>query len=132
MGEVYEKKLDGSRLCTVINMTRQKGSEYMAGTIGIGHQDFERIRMENIFYIDKTSFIREWWEANDRVTLITRPRRFGKTLNMDMLEKFFSLHYAGRAELFEGLAIWEEEKYRKLQGTYPVISLSFANVKENE
>ncbi len=102
----------------------------MARTIGIGHQDFERIRVKNNFYVDKTHFIKEWWESDDDVTLITRPRRFGKTLNMSMLEKFFSLEYEGRGELFEGLAIWEEERYRNLQGTYPVIFLSFANIKE--
>ena len=103
----------------------------MAQIVGIGYQDFEEVRSGGIFYIDKTSFIREWWESADKVTLIARPRRFGKTLNMSMLEKFFSERYAGRGELFEGLKIWEEEKYRKLQGTYPVISLSFANVKES-
>ena len=102
----------------------------MARTIGIGNQDFESIRKEEYFYIDKTNFIREWWESGDSVTLITRPRRFGKTLNMSMLEKFFSVEYAGRKDLFEGLLIWEEEKYRKLQGTYPVLSLSFADIKE--
>ncbi|MDE7280557.1 MAG: AAA family ATPase, partial [Ruminiclostridium sp.] len=74
----------------------------------------------------------EWWECMDVVTLITRPRRFGKTLNMSMLEKFFSVNYAGRKELFEGLSIWREEKYREIQGTYPVIFLSFANVKESD
>ncbi len=101
----------------------------MARTISIGQQDFETIRIKNNFYVDKTHFIKEWWEADDVVTLITRPRRFGKTLNMSMLEKFFSADYAGRSELFEGLFIWEEEKYRQLQGTYPVIFLSFADVK---
>lgn len=103
----------------------------MARTVGIGIQDFETIRINDYFYIDKTALIREWWESGDSVTLITRPRRFGKTLNMSMLEQFFSVNYAGRGELFEGLSIWDEEKYRKLQGTYPVISLSFARVKEN-
>lgn len=102
----------------------------MARTIGIGIQDYDNIRKNNFFYIDKTSFIREWWESGDSVTLITRPRRFGKTLTMSMLEQFFSVEYAGRRDLFEGLSIWQEEKYRDLQGTYPVISLSFANVKE--
>ena len=102
----------------------------MARTVGIGIQSFDKIREDNYFYIDKTSFIKEWWESGDDVTLITRPRRFGKTLNMSMLEQFFSIEYAGRHDLFEGLFIWEEEKYRKLQGTYPVISLSFARVKE--
>ncbi len=102
----------------------------MARTVGIGNQDFEKIRVNDIFYIDKTKFIKEWWESMDSVTLITRPRRFGKTLNMNMLEKFFSVNYADRGDLFEGLFIWREEKYRELQGTYPVINLSFANVKE--
>lgn len=101
----------------------------MARKTGIGHQDFETVRLTDNFYVDKTDFIREWWESNDMVTLITRPRRFGKTLNMSMLEKFFSIEYAGRDELFEGLSIWESEKYRRLQGSYPVISLSFASVK---
>ena len=64
------------------------------------------------------------------MTLITRPRRFGKTLNMTMTEEFFSVQYAGREDLFQGLAIWENEKFRLLQGTYPVISFSFANIKE--
>ena len=99
-------------------------------TIAIGNQDFETIQREKYFYIDKTNFIREWWESGDSVTLITRPRRFGKTLNMSMVEKFFSTNYANRDDLFEGLTIWEDEKYRKLQGTYPVLFISFADVKE--
>ena len=103
----------------------------MAKTVAIGVQSFDKLIEENYFYIDKTSFIKEWWESGDDVTLITRPRRFGKTLNMSMLEQFFSLDYADRGDLFEGLSIWHEEKYRELQGTYPVISLSFARVKED-
>ncbi len=102
----------------------------MPKTVSIGRQDFEAIITNNYFYIDKTSFIKEWWENGDSVTLITRPRRFGKTLNMSMVEQFFSIDYANRDDLFENLNIWKEEKYRKLQGTIPVISLSFANVKE--
>ncbi|MBP3570111.1 MAG: AAA family ATPase [Lachnospiraceae bacterium] len=102
----------------------------MARTVAIGIQDFGDLIQKNCFYVDKTLFIKEWWESNDSVTLINRPRRFGKTLNMSMLEQFFSIHYAGRSKLFEGLAIWEEETYRQLQGTYPVMSLSFARVKE--
>ncbi len=104
----------------------------MARTVGIGIQDFAKVITNECFYVDKTEFIREWWEGKDDVTLITRPRRFGKTLNMSMLEHFFSVDYAGRGELFQGLSIWEDEKYRKLQGTYPVISLSFANMKERD
>ncbi len=104
----------------------------MARTVAIGVQDFETLITNHYFYIDKTDFIREWWENGDSVTLITRPRRFGKTLNMNMVEKFFSLDYGGRSDLFENLNIWKEEKYRKLQGTYPVIFMSFADVKETE
>ncbi len=109
----------------------------MAKKVGIGSQDFEKVRVNNNFYIDKTNFIREWWESGDEVTLITRPRRFGKTLNMSMLEKFFSIQYANRGDLFEGLSIWKEKspngeyKYRKIQGTYPVLFISFAGIKEN-
>ena len=97
--------------------------------ISIGNQGFDDIRENDCFYIDKTAFIKEWWESMDIVTLITRPRRFGKTLNMSMLNCFFSNKYAGRGDLFHGLSIWEDEEYRQLQGTYPVIFLSFAEVK---
>ena len=103
----------------------------MAKVISIGNQSFESIREKDNFYIDKTNFIREWWDNDDTVTLITRPRRFGKTLNMSMLECFFSNKYKDRGDLFEGLKIWNDEKYRKLQGTYPVIFLSFAEIKQN-
>ena len=96
----------------------------MAQTVGIGLQDFETIRKTDCFYIDKTHFIKEWWESMDHTTLITRPRRFGKTLNMRMLECFFSNKYENRGELFEGLSIWKEEKYRQLQGKYPVCWMS--------
>ena len=101
----------------------------MARTVAIGRQDFEGIIEGNYFYVDKTHFLREWWENGDSVTLITRPRRFGKTLTMSMVERFFSVKYAGQGELFSGLNIWEDEKYRELQGTYPVINLSFAGIK---
>lgn len=104
----------------------------MPRRVAIGIQDFTDVINGNYFYIDKTSFIKEWWDCGDSVTLITRPRRFGKTLNMSMVNRFFSNDFAGAGEIFEGLAIWEEEDYRKLQGTYPVISLSFANIKETD
>lgn len=103
----------------------------MERRIAIGIQRFDTLRENNYFYIDKTDFIREWWEAGDAVTLITRPRRFGKTLNMSMVEQFFSQTYAEREDLFQGLKIWQEDHYQKLQGTYPVISVSFANVKDD-
>ena len=101
----------------------------MARTIGIGKQNYEKIVGNNNFYVDKTLFIKEWWENEDEVTLIIRPRRFGKTLNMSMVEQFFSVDYAGRSDLFEKMNIWKEEKYRSQQGKFPVISLSFAGVK---
>ena len=103
----------------------------MARVVGIGNQSFESIIKEECFYIDKTAFIKEWWENKDIVTLITRPRRFGKTLNMDMIKCFFSNEYRDRGDLFEGLDILKDEKYRELQGTYPVIFLSFAAIKQN-
>ncbi len=98
----------------------------------IGIQNFDELREKKYFYIDKTAFIKEWWDCGDSVTLITRPRRFGKTLNMSMIEQFFSVNYANRADLFEGLSVWEDGEYRALQGTYPVINLSFAGIKEND
>jgi hypothetical protein len=102
----------------------------MAKVVSIGNQSFESIREKDNFYVDKTLFIREWWDSDDAVTLITRPRRFGKTLNMNMLECFFSNKYKDRGDLFDGLEIWRDEKYRELQGTYPVIFLSFASIKQ--
>lgn len=102
----------------------------MVRTVGIGMQDFSKVIENNCFYVDKTAFLKEWWESRDDVTLITRPRRFGKTLLMSMVEQFFSVEYLDRRELFEHLSIWSEERYRSLQGTYPVISLNFADVKE--
>ena len=118
----------------VILITIQEGrcSTEMAKTVSIGKQDFASLREQNSFYIDKTDLIRAWWESQDDITLITRPRRFGKTLNMDMLKCFFSNQYAGRGDLFEGLSIWNEEKWRGLQGTYPVLFLSFAAVKADQ
>ena len=101
----------------------------MAREIAIGIQDFSKLREKNCFYIDKTSFIKEWWNSNDDVTLITRPRRFGKTLNLNTLECFFSNKYAERSDLFEGLEIWKDEEFRQIQGTYPVIFISFAGIK---
>ena len=107
------------------------GGVCMTKVVGIGKQRFDKIVENNCFYIDKTMFIKEWWENQDDVTLITRPRRFGKTLNMDMVKCFFSVEYKNRVDLFEKFDIWKEEKYRELQGTYPVIFLSFADIKQN-
>ena len=103
----------------------------MNQVISIGKQDFASLREGNYFFVDKTHFISEWWESGDDITLIARPRRFGKTLNMSMLNCFFSHQYAERADLFEGLSVWEKEDYRAIQGKYPVIFLSFADVKQD-
>ena len=103
----------------------------MAKNVAIGIQNFEEVIKGNCYYIDKTHFIKEWWDSKDSVTLITRPRRFGKTMNMSMIEQFFSVNYVDRGDLFEGLSIWENEEYREIQGTYPVIFLSFAHIKED-
>lgn len=102
----------------------------MPRRVSIGYQEFEDIIRNDLFYIDKTAFIKEWWERRDRVTLITRPRRFGKTLTMSMVENFFSVARVKSAELFRNLNIWKDASYHKLQGSYPVISITFANVKE--
>ncbi len=101
----------------------------MRREISIGKQDFAVLRESQCFYIDKTDFIKQWWDSRDDVTLITRPRRFGKTLNMSMLNCFFSNKYVDRSDLFEGLSVWKEDEYRAIQGTYPVLLLSFASVK---
>lgn len=118
-----------------MNYQRNGGRQMYENRAGLGYQDFAEVRTEHIFYIDKTYFIRDWWEYADKVTLITRPRRFGKTLNMSMVECFFSNKYAGRQDLFEELFIWnarskdKDFQYRDLQGIFPVIFLSFANIK---
>lgn len=109
----------------------------MARTISIGAQGYEDIRANGDFYVDKTEFIRDWWCARDQVTLVCRPRRFGKTLNLDTVRCFLSTEFAGRGEeLFEGLDVWEGGKLaqrdvmRALQGTVPVVFVSFARVKQ--
>ncbi len=99
-------------------------------TVAIGVQNFETIIRNDYFYVDKTGFIKEWWENGDSVTLIARPRRFGKTLNMNMLEMFFSNQYKKQEELFQNLEIWKDEEMKKLAGEYPVIFFSFASVKD--
>ena len=102
----------------------------MARVVSIGKQSFEDLRLENYFYVDKTDFIRQWWSLGDEVTLICRPRRFGKTLTLSMCESFLSLRNAGRGErLFGGLDVWDDPAMRALQGTVPTIFLSFADCK---
>ena len=130
MSAIKSKKCYTKEKVNKILYYAAKAGGIMKTVISVGKQDFFSLRTNQNFYIDKTNFIREWWEAGDVVTLIARPRRFGKTLNMSMMECFFSNKYENRGDLFEGLSIWEDEKYRNLQGTYPIIFLSFADVKQ--
>ena len=102
----------------------------MARTISIDNDDFADLRRYDSFYIDKTNFISEWWKGRDKVTLITRPRRFGKTLNLNMIDRFFSNLYDDQEKLFGNLAIWQDNTMRALAGQYPVVFLSFADIKE--
>lgn len=74
----------------------------MPRTIAIGVQEFADLREGHYFYIDKTDFIREWWSSGDLVTLITRPRRFGKTLNISMLECFSQNAMRNATTCFKG------------------------------
>ena len=100
----------------------------MARTVTKSNTNFERLVEDDCFYIDKTMFIKEWWDSKETVTLITRPRRFGKSLTMNMVERFFSIRYEGNPKPFENLAIGKDPAMMKLQGTMPVIMLTFATV----
>jgi len=86
--------------------------------------------MSGSYYVDKSLLAKDIIDSTTKVILFTRPRRFGKTLNMSMLECFFSVKYKNRADLFDGLEVWEDEDLRAEQGAWPVIFLSFANVKQ--
>lgn len=105
---------------------------YLAHTPGIGYQRIDEIIDEKVLYVDKTHFIKEWWESKCQVSLITRPRRFGKTLMLSTVNCFFSTLYEDRKDIFEGLKIWKYEEYRRMQGTFPVIFMSFAAVKASD
>lgn len=98
----------------------------------IGISDFKKIIEENYQYIDKTLLIEELKKTNGEVVLIPRPRRFGKTLNLSMLRYFFEKVEKSNAQLFYKTNIWKNEPYRKFQGKYPVIFLTFKNVKERD
>ena len=113
----------------MIDATKMGGT-LMTRTISIGAQGFEDLRANGYFYVDKTGFVRDWWRAGDSATLVCRPRRFGKTLNLDTVRCFLSLEFAGRGEeLFGGLDVWDDPAMRELQGTVPVVWMSFAKVK---
>ena len=90
--------------------------------IGIGESDFKGLRVRDNYYIDKTMYIKDIMDNESRVILVTRPRRFGKTLNMSMLKYYFDRTKKDSKELFQGLKILEqEEKYTSKLGYYPVI-----------
>ena len=101
----------------------------MRKTVGLGIQDFEKIAERNVFYIDKSKFITEWWNSEDDVTLITRPRRFGKTLMLSTVEKFFSVRQGNGKDLFKGLEVSENPQMMQECGKWPVLFVSFAKVK---
>ena len=100
-----------------------------ARNLALGEDNFEAIAKKTTFYVDKTSFISQWYNGEKKVTLITRPRRFGKTLTMGMVDRFFSTQYQGQPEPFLNLAINKDSEMMKLQGTIPVIALSFIDVQ---
>ena len=97
----------------------------------VGISNFAKIRDEGYYYIDKTNLIAEILESGiAEVTLITRPRRFGKTLNMDMLRTFFEKTPEDTSKYFKDKKIWQAgEKYTSQQGKYPIIFLSLKDVK---
>ena len=98
--------------------------------IPLGESDFETVRRDQFYYVDKSMFIREVLRESGKVLLIPRPRRFGKTLNLSMLQYYFERSEASRQELFTDLAIWQQdEQIRQLQGTMPVIFVSFKDAK---
>ena len=99
--------------------------------IGIGESDFKGLRIRNNYYIDKTMYIKNIIDNQSRVILVTRPRRFGKTLNMSMLKYYFDCTQKDNKELFEGLKILEQEdKYTSKLGYYPVIYLTLKDVQD--
>lgn len=113
----------------------REGNSLVEGTskkkLPIGIENFEKIRTENFYYIDKTKIIKDLLDNWGEVNLFTRPRRFGKTLNMSMLKAFFEI--GCKKELFEGLEIWEEaEICQKYMGQFPVISISLKGVKGDD
>ncbi len=97
----------------------------------IGISDFKELIENNYYYVDKTLLVKEFLKASGVVILIARPRRFGKTLNLSMLRYFFEQSSKDSSDLFTNTAIWHELDYRSLQGQYPVIFLTFKDVKED-
>ena len=99
----------------------------MAKKIPVGIWNFREIIEGDYYYVDKSLLIKEIAESG-KVVLMTRPRRFGKTLNLSMLQYFYEKTELSTAHLFEGLAIWEDEEFRSLQGQFPVIFVTFKDI----
>ncbi len=130
--KVLGGKIKNPRVDTLDALERALNSnsaQYVKSEISTGNQKFSDIIEKGFFYVDKTAFIKKWWESADIVTLVTRPRRFGKTLNLSMLDCFFSNKYDNGETLFGGLSIWNHKEYHELANSYPVIFMSFASVK---
>ena len=100
--------------------------------IGLGESDFRVLRTMKDYYIDKTMYIKDIIDNRSKVILVTRPRRFGKTLNMSMLRYYFDCSQKDNKELFEGLKIMEQgEEYTSKLGYYPCIYLTLKDVNED-
>ena len=99
--------------------------------IGIGESDFKSLILKDNYYIDKTMYIKDIIDNQSKVTLVTRPRRFGKTLNMSMLKYYFDIDQKDNRQLFDGLKIMQQdEKYTSKLGAYPVIYLTLKDVND--
>lgn len=105
---------------------------YLEERVGCGYHDFRDFACGRQFYVDKTHFITEWLQSDAKVTLITRPRRFGKTMLLSTVETFFDPRFAEHPEYFEKLAVWRDKKSRDLHGKIPVVSVSFGSCKGND
>lgn len=106
---------------------------YLKGHTTLGEQDFSEFRKkDDIIYVDKTNFITKWWKTGDKISLVTRPRRFGKTLMLSKVEHFFSNRIKDGARLFHKLRVMRNPEMVELMGTYPVICFSFSGVKDGD
>lgn len=105
---------------------------YLDANVGLGYQNFLDFVCGKRFYVDKTHFIPEWLASDARITLITRPRRFGKSMLLSTVRTFFDPMYADHPEYFEKLQVWKDKDCRRLFGTIPVISVSFGSCKGND
>lgn len=104
---------------------------YLDANVGLGYQNFLDFVCGKRFYVDKTHFIPEWLASDARITLITRPRRFGKSMLLSTVRTFFDPMYADHPEYFKKLQVWKDKDCRRLFGTIPVISVSFGSCKGN-